>query len=178
MRVLVEGRPGAGKTTALSRLATLLLDAGIPVAGFLTKEIRTNGRRIGFQIETLGGERGVLAHIERAGRPRVGRYGVDLDTFERLALTAIGHPPTDAVVVIDELGKMELLSARFRAAVTALFERPQAIAATVHTARHPFTDALKARPDVETLRLTASNRAALPEELANRVAGDRYRRAT
>jgi nucleoside-triphosphatase len=177
-RVLVEGRPGAGKTTALSRLSGLLREAEIPLAGFLTKEIRKDGRRVGFEIETFDGGRAVLAHVERAGRPRVGRYGVDLETFERLALPALGEPPAGGVVVIDELGKMELLSERFRDAVAALFEGPQPIAATVQRGRHPFTDALKARPDVETVRLTASNRAALPGELADRLAGDRYRRAT
>jgi nucleoside-triphosphatase len=176
-RVLVEGRPGAGKTTALDRLAGLLRDLGVPIVGFLTKEIRTDGRRVGFEIETFDGERGVLAHIDRGGQPRVGRYGVDVETFERLALPALGHAPPGGVVVIDELGKMELLSTRFRDAVTAVFDGPQPIAATVQSARHPFTDALKARLDVDTLRLTARNRAALPAELADRLAGDRYRRA-
>jgi nucleoside-triphosphatase len=37
----------------------------------------------GFSVARLGGERGVLAHVEMPGPPRVGRYGVDLPTFER-----------------------------------------------------------------------------------------------
>jgi nucleoside-triphosphatase THEP1 len=71
--------------------------------------------------------------------------------------------------MIDELGKMELASEPFRAAVVALFEGDAPIVATVHTFRHPFTDALKARADVSTIRLTAANRAGLPEELASRL---------
>jgi nucleoside-triphosphatase len=166
-RLLIEARPGAGKTTALGRLCELLREGGVTLSGFLTREMRERGRRVGFEIETPAGERGVLAHVDIHGPPRVGRYGVDLEEFERLALPAL-HAPA-SVMVIDELGKMELASERFREAVLALFERRVPIVATVHTFRHPFTDSLKARPDVCTVRLTAANRDRLPEELAARL---------
>ena len=151
----------------LSRLAERLDEAGVSLSGFLTTEMRSKGRRLGFEIETFCGERGLLAHVDLPGPPRVGRYGVDLDEFERLALPAL-EAPAD-VVMIDELGKMELASERFRDAVLGLFDGEQPIVATVHTFRHPFTDALKERADVTTIRLTAANRDGLPEELAQRL---------
>jgi nucleoside-triphosphatase len=163
-RLLIEARPGAGKTTALGRLAERLREAGVPLSGFLTRELREQGRRVGFEIETFAGGRGLLAHVDIKGSPRVSRYGVDVDQFERLALPEL-EPPSRGVVMIDELGKMELASERFREAVLALFERSVPIVATVHTARHPFTDELKRRPGVSTLRLTSANRDRLPEEL-------------
>jgi nucleoside-triphosphatase len=166
-RLLIEARPGAGKTTALSRLAERLGDDGVALSGFLTREMRSRGRRVGFEIETFDGERGVLAHVEIAGPPRVGRYGVDLEEFERLTLPSLEAPGD--VVLIDELGKMELASERFREAVLALFDGEVPIVATVHTFRHPFTDELKARPEVATVRLTAANRDRLPKELAARL---------
>ena len=171
-RLLIEARPGAGKTTAIGRLAELLRAAGIAVSGFLTRELRESGRRVGFEIETFAGERGLLAHVALEATPRVGRYRVDVETFERIALPAL-DPPEAGAVLIDELGKMELLSERFAESVLALLERPVPVVATVHTARHPFTDALKRRPDVSTIRLTAANRDGLPEELAERLAGSR-----
>jgi nucleoside-triphosphatase len=161
-RLLVEARPGAGKTTALGRLAELL---DVPVRGFLTREMRQRGRRVGFEIETFGGERGVLAHVDLPGPRRVGRYGVDLEEFERIALPALEEPAS--VVLIDELGKMELASERFRSAISELFESEVPIVATVHTFRHRFTDALKERADV--VRLTRANRDSLPDELAARL---------
>jgi nucleoside-triphosphatase len=167
-RLLVEARPGAGKTTAFRRLADLLRDAGVPVAGFTTEELREGVGRVGFAVESLDGERATLAHRSLRGPPRVGRYGVDLGAFERVALPSLRLPP-DGVALIDELGKMELASERFRAAVEELLEEPVALAATVHLARHPFTDGLKRRPDVELVRLTAANRDALPAELAQRL---------
>jgi nucleoside-triphosphatase len=170
-RLLIEARPGAGKTTALGRLAERLGDEGVALSGFLTREMRSGRRRVGFEIETFAGERGLLAHVDIAGPARVGRYGVDLREFERLALPAL-DAPGDGVVLIDELGKMELASERFREAVLALFDSDVPIVATVHTFRHPFTDSLKRRQDVSTVRLTRTNRDGLPAELADLLGSD------
>ena len=167
-RLLVEARPGAGKTTAFRRLAELLSASGAPIAGFTTAEVREHGRRVGFEVESLDGRRALLAGVGLSGPPRVGRYGVDLEAFERIALPAL-HGPSGGVVVVDELGKMELASERFRDAVERLLDAPTALAATVHVAQHPFTERLKRRPDVELIRLTAANRDALPGELARRL---------
>jgi nucleoside-triphosphatase len=155
-RILLEGRPGSGKTTLARRIVAGLREHDIPVTGFTTEEMREAGGRVGFAIETVEGERGTLAHVDFAGPPRVGKYGVDLDELERLALPAL--QVSDALFVIDELGKMELASEPFRAAVDELFASPAAVVATVHVFRHPFTDALKARADVERLQVTPANR--------------------
>ncbi len=166
--ILLEGRPGVGKTTAAGALVKALRVRGVEVTGFTTEEIREGGRRLGFRVESVSGESAVLAHVELPGPPRVGRYGVDLGALERVALPSIAA--SVGVVVIDELGKMELASERFRDAVAALVERDLTIAATVHAFPHPFTDELKRRPGVRTITITRRNRDALPEELAARLA--------
>jgi nucleoside-triphosphatase len=179
LRLLLEGRPGIGKTTVARRLLALLRDAGIPLGGFVTDEIRRGGRREGFAVQAVAGQRGVLAHVELPGPPRVGRYGVDLPAFERVALPAMAGPqPVGVVVVVvDELGRMELASAAFRDAMSELLDREVAVVATVHVHRHPFTDALKRRPDLRVVRVTERSRDALPERLAAELvaAGGRAR---
>jgi nucleoside-triphosphatase len=125
---------------------------------------------VGFRIETFEGDRGLLAHVNLPGPPRVGKYGVDLDGFERLALAAL-DPPAGGATVIDELGKMELASKRFRETVTAVLGADVPVVATVHAFRHPFTDQLKRRSDVEVVRLSRANRDELPDSLAARVLG-------
>lgn len=169
MKVLLEGRPGVGKTTLMVRLADLLRAADVPLAGFLTREIRQGGRRTGFALETLAGEEGVLAHVELPGPPRVGKYGVDLQALERLAVPALLQAPPDAVVLVDELGKMELASPAFRKAVEALFSGPLTVVATVHSHPHPLTDALKRLPTATLVRVTTANRDGLPARLASRL---------
>jgi nucleoside-triphosphatase len=169
LRALLEGRPGIGKTTVMRRLVALLRDAGVRLGGFVTGEIRVRGRREGFMVEAVSGDRGVLAHVELPGPPRVGRDGVDLQAFERTALPALAAPQSGGVVVVDELGKMELASAPFRDAVSVLWDRDVAVVATVQLRHHPFTDALKQRPEVQVLRVTEHDRDALPDRLAARL---------
>jgi nucleoside-triphosphatase len=142
------------------------------VSGFITEEIRESGRRLGFSIERFGGERGVLAHVDLPGPSRVGRYGVDLAAFERLAIPALEQAGEHEVAIIDELGKMELASDAFREALAALLDQAVPVVATVQSASHPFTDALKRRRDVETLHVTKANRDELPELLAARLRSD------
>jgi nucleoside-triphosphatase len=167
-RFLLEGRPGVGKTTVLRRLVGSLRSTAVPLAGFTTEEIRERCGRVGFAVESLSGERGTLAHVDLPGPPRVGKYGVDLAALERIALPAL-RGTSARVVVLDELGKMELASSAFRDVVTELFARDASIVATIQAARHPFGDALKRRRDVEVLRITERNRDDLPGRLAERL---------
>jgi nucleoside-triphosphatase len=168
LRVLLEGRPGSGKTTVARRLVGLLRDRGVVVTGITTAELREAGRRVGFVVEGIGGgARAVLAHVDLVGAAgvRVGRYGVDLGALERVALPEL-DPAAGRIAVVDELGKMELASEAFTAAVERLLAGPVDVVATVHVARHPVTDALKARPGVHLLRVDASSRDGLPARLA------------
>ena len=106
-RLLLEGRPGIGKTTVARRLLTLLQEAGLPVGGFTTAELRTSGRREGFLVEAASGTQARLAHVGLPGPPRVGRYGVDLAAFERVALPALGDPGLVLPTIARSLGLRE-----------------------------------------------------------------------
>lgn len=141
----------------------------MPVKGFTTEELREGRTRVGFAVEATGGDRAVLAHVDLPGPPRVGRYGVDLDAFERIALPTLAEIREGEVVVIDELGKMELASAPFRKAVMDLFGAPVDVVATVHVFRNALSDALKRRRGVEVVHVTRSIRDELPARLASRL---------
>jgi nucleoside-triphosphatase len=136
--------------------------------GFVTRELRRDGRRVGFALETLAGETCVLAHVDIRSPYRVGRYRVDLAAFESLALPAIDPASTTTpLIVIDEIGKMECFSARFRKLVVAALESDRAVLATIALRGDRYIEELKARPDVTLLRVTQQNR----DELVDQVRG-------
>jgi nucleoside-triphosphatase len=163
VKILLEGRPGVGKTTLSNAVVDALAERGVKVGGFTTEEIRERGGRVGFAIEAIRGDREVMAHVDYSGPPRVGKYGVDLEAFERVALPALDERPE--VLVIDELGKMELYSQPLCDAVTAAMQSGGDVVATVQATAHPFTDALKSRDDVAVIQVTRANRDELRERV-------------
>ncbi len=155
--LLISGRPGVGKTTLLRRLAGELGDRA---GGFYTEEIREGEGRVGFRLVTLDGDAAVFAHLLWRDRPhRVGRYGVDLAVLDRLGVEAIRRAMASRkVVLVDEIGKMELASPAFRAALEEALQGPSPVVATILAFPHPWADRIRRRPGCTELVLTPANR--------------------
>lgn len=168
MRVLLTGYPGIGKTTVIRAVVEDLHD--VRCAGFYTQEKRRGGQRTGFSIVTLDGQEGTLASIDRGKAVMVGRYAVHIEEFERLALPVIDPEVTAAdLYVIDEIGKMELLSRRFRDKLVDLLARPVNLLATIAKKGKGFIEQIKARNDIELIEVTRDNRDRLPGQIATRI---------
>ena len=163
--ILLTGRPGCGKTTTIRRvLANYPGDAG----GFYTQEIREGGVRKGFEIITLEGKRGILAHVDIPGQQRVGKYKLDLDTFEQLAIPAIqGATERGALVVIDEIGPMEIRSKGFRRVVMQAIKSGAQILGTIVQRSTPFTDEIKGMVGVKVIEITPENREDMQTRIQN-----------
>jgi nucleoside-triphosphatase len=171
--VLLVGAPGCGKTTVARRTLELLRDRGVAAFGFWTGEIRESGARMGFDIESLAGERKIMAHVDFADGPMVSRYHVDIGAVKRIAVAeirrALREAPPGAILLVDEIGKMELFSSDFRDAVTAALASPLRVLATAMSRPHPFVDAVKRRPGVEVVSVTSATRDSLPDLLARKL---------
>jgi nucleoside-triphosphatase THEP1 len=110
-KVLLTGRPGSGKTTLVKRVVNELAQSA---GGFYTEEIRERGQRVGFKLVTLEGREAVLAHVDFKTPQRVGKYGLDLSALDTIGAEAIRTAvSTRELVVIDEIGPMEIRSAVF-----------------------------------------------------------------
>ena len=162
--ILLSGPPGVGKTTLIQEW--LKVSPG-HCGGFYTQEVREQGHRIGFEIVTLDGERATLARVGQPGRPSVGKYGVYVENVDAVAVPAIARAVAEAdYVIIDEIGRMELLSDAFRAAVLSAVNNPKMVLGTVMEHSHPWVDALKSLPAVIVVSVTFRNR----DQLLDRVA--------
>lgn len=164
--LLLTGRPGVGKTTVIKTVADSLGDRA---GGFYTEEIRgPNGRRTGFRLVTLDGDEAVMAHtnLRGEGRPRVSRYGVDVEAIEKVGVAAIRQATAgDRVVIVDEIGKMELFCEAFKEVVREAVESHSPVLATAMSGSHPWVDELKGRRRAEVWEVTVHNREALPERV-------------
>ncbi len=164
---ILTGRPGCGKTTLIRRLVEVL---GASAGGFYTGEIRHRGRREGFSLTTLDGQTATLASIHIASHHRVSKYGVDLEALDAVGVPAIERATAEAeLVVVDEIGKMELFSNRFRQAVLAALESDKLLLGSIMLAPHPWADAVKARPEVSLIVLTEVNRRRVEAELLSEL---------
>ncbi len=165
-KVLLTGRPGCGKTTLIKRVVN---EVARPAGGFYTEEIRERGARVGFKIVTLAGEETVLSHVGFKTANRIGKYGLDLSGFETIGVAALRRAVAARhLIVIDEIGPMEIRSSIFRDAVNEALDREVAVLATIFARSLPFTDAIKTRPDVTLIEVRPDNRERLVSELSHR----------
>jgi len=167
MRLFLTGNPGVGKTTLVRAIAERLEE--VTCAGFYTEERRQRGQRIGFRVITLDGQKGRLASLGRQ-KPTVGKYSIHVQEFEKIVLPVLDTATTPAeLYVIDEIGKMELLSRPFRSRIIELLAQPTNLLATIAKRGSGFIEQIKSRTDVELIEVMRHNRDELPEALARRI---------
>src|SRR5207244_10876569 len=120
--------------------------------GFYTEEIRKHGARVGFKVVALDGDEAVFAHVDlpaAAGPERVGKYRLDLSALEAVGVKAIREAVhARRLIVIDEIGPIEIRSAIFRDAVSEALDSGVPILGTIFARPLPFTDSIHTRPDV------------------------------
>ena len=152
---LLTGRPGTGKTSLIKQVVARMEGKA---GGFFTEEIRSQGGREGFRLVTLDGVEAILAHVNVRSRYRVGRYGVNVEGLERVGVPALHQAARQCdLIVIDEIGKMELFSPRFREAVLQVIDGGKRVLGTIMLSTNPWADAIKQRPQVNLITVTRDN---------------------
>lgn len=174
---MITGPPGSGKSTLLFDLVKDLKKRSVKIAGITTPEIRKDGQRWGFQIKNLKtGEEGILASVELRGSPRVSKYGVSLEDLNKIGVQALRNALEDEseVVVIDEIGKMELKSRTFAEVSGNLLDSSKIILGVMYYKPiHPLIRNIKSRGDTKvywvTKKKTERERKEIKDEIIQNV---------
>jgi len=141
LNILLTGPPGSGKTRLIQKIVEDLKKQGIAVGGLLTPEVRNGNERTGFHIvDILTGEQGLMADASFNSDVKVGRYGVNVDIIRDIGVNALTRAINRCdIIVIDEIGKMELYSREFQDAVEQALSSDKPLIGTVgEKLRHPL----------------------------------------
>ncbi len=180
MLFIITGRPGIGKSTVCRKVIDLLREQGFKIGGVICPEVRVGRSRIGFKIiDLMSNKEGWLAHINFNTGIKVGRYHVNLNDLESIGISAINNAINQAdVIVIDEIGPMELKSMRFKEMIFKAFNCEKPIISVVHWKLSRWLISATKHLEVKVYEVTFSNRNWLHELIFKEILKKKLRRHT
>jgi len=161
--IMITGAPGAGKTTIIKRLCVIFKEFN-PV-GFITSEIIEDENRVGFEVANLFGDSRVFAHTKLKSKVSVGKYKVDIRTFDDFLDKTFSREKKTGLYIIDEIGKVECASKKFLKLIPELLDSNKPVIAAVADKGTGFIHDIKKREDVILLEITDQNRDLRIKEL-------------
>ncbi len=170
-KIGITGMPSVGKTETLTKIIEFLEENGYVTGGMITEPIIKKKKRVGFYVENWQTkEKEVFAHEDFIdANDKIGKYGVDTDALERIGIPAIEKAIIDKetnIIIIDEIGKMEMLSEKFCEIVTDALDSDKPIIVTLHKkSRTPLLQDVRRRDDIRILEVTVVNRNLLPYKI-------------
>lgn len=147
--VVATGPPGGGKTTSVEALIHDLRFRGIRAVGILQPGRFHEGRKVGFGIrDVLTGEEAALARLVTRDEGDHGTRFQFSDEGFALARRAMARTRADDVLVVDELGPLELRGQGHMPAVERALAVP-GLAGVVIVVRSQLVPALLAALEVD-----------------------------
>jgi len=169
-KIGITGMPNVGKTSTLKKIIKSLEDHGYVVQGMITEPFIKKKKHLGFYaMNWLSKEKEVFAHIDFDQRETVGKYGIDIEALDKICVPAIEDAITNEdvnIIIIDEIGKMEMLSEKFCEMVIEALDSDKPIIVTLHKkSRTPLLQDVRRRDDIRILEVTPVNRNLLPYKI-------------
>jgi len=133
-----------------------------------TSEVTQDGVRTGFQIKDISSGRvGAVAQAGGPSGPRIGKYTVNQADLDEIGAKSIEDAKQNAdIIVIDEVGPMELTSNAFVNAVESAPGSTKPMVLTLHyRASHPLLERIRKEVPERLVMVTLENRATLASEI-------------
>jgi nucleoside-triphosphatase len=149
----------------------LIHDIGPDICGgFYTEEIKNSSDRIGFRCVSINGESVEIANVESPSQIRVGRYGVNIEAFEKFAKTLLEDSMrTKKIIIIDEIGFMQILSATFQKIVQQIVSDNRMVVGTIPVDSHPEIDKIKSLKQVKLVEINEFNRDTIIQSISDDI---------
>ena len=167
--IVLTGPPGIGKTTAVLQIARVLKDRGKNVGGIVSREIRVNNERVGFEfIDLITNDTNVLASIIGNG-PKVGKYFVSFEGCHFAAERLSDAMKSCNIIICDEIGPMEVKSREFLESVKNLLNVDKKVIVVIHQKlRYPIIDQIRMKSEL-IINLNLQNREKTNEILLHKL---------
>ncbi|MFX1359074.1 MAG: nucleoside-triphosphatase [Promethearchaeota archaeon] len=173
LKILISGPPRCGKSTLILKLIEYYSKKNFKIKGFLTPEIRNENRRIGFDIEEISSD--IRYQFARIGDYetlyKLGKYCVFINKFESVIsnLENVDFEQVD-LMIIDEIGKMELFSKKFQNFIINIFEGEFNIIATIgRNIKLPCKNALNGIQNLYKFDLSFQNQQEVYKQIINLI---------
>jgi len=169
-KIGITGMPSVGKTHTLTKIIASLEQHGYVVGGMVTEPVIKKKKRVGlYAVNWQTKEKEVFAHIDFENKEKVGEYGVDIAALDKIGAPAIADAIANEeinIIIIDEIGKMEMLSEKFCEMVIEALDSDKPILVTLHKkSRTPLLQDVRRRDDIRILEVTPVNRNLLPYKI-------------
>ena len=139
----------------------------------ITREVREGDQRIGFKISDLSsGAEGWLARVGDSVGPRIGKYSVVSEDLEKIGVSALREAAErpDGLVLVDEIGPMEMTSRPFRDALAKLLSHRGIVIATVKYGSHyPEVERASENAERVSLEVSKGNRDQVMQRITSLV---------
>ncbi len=172
LKIGISGSQGVEKTETLEKIIDMLDDEGITVGGMVSDPIMENNRRVGYQVMNWQNkEKAVFAHLNLDTMLEIEGYGVNLDSLEEVGVKAIQDAAeTRDVILVDEIGKMQVESEAFNQTVKRAMELNKPMILTFQKkSRNTLLQDIRRRDDVRMLELTDVNKDLLPYKIVDLI---------
>jgi len=178
--ILLTGKPKSGKSRMLDKLRrSLSKQRKIRMNGIISSELQFKKQRIGIKMKDIKKKSEILMAVKtfknnkyNMKSKQFGSYCVDVNALENVALPVFDDLKGCNLLIIDEIGKMELLSNKFKKKIKTLFSTEQKfiILAIVPISNDvPLVEDLKKRSDTELIELSENNREGVYRKIRKRI---------